>query len=142
MITLEQYFGDKEHPAEHEENARLLLDAVNRLLSDAEKDGVYTPDRDPDTGTQISGSKYGMGDGGYRTPDSVTGAPSSMHRSGNGVDVYEVRRKLVRWLDWGRLEKYGLYIEHPNYTSTWIHFQRIGPKSGNRVYIPYAGGKK
>ena len=44
MITLQQYFGDKEHTQEHIDNATLLLERVDELVSDAVDDGAFDDD--------------------------------------------------------------------------------------------------
>jgi hypothetical protein len=138
MITKMQYFGVKHSPVEHEANADKMLAAVNCLWHEAADAGVYGYWIDPDTNSQISGSKGGAGDGGYRTPDSKTGAKSSTHREGHGCDTYDPERKLAAWcvLNVELLVKHDLYIEDPRWTPGWVHCQDVPPKSGKRVYIP------
>lgn len=138
MITIEDYFGGKKHPPEHTANATKLLIKVNRLLAIAQNDGGYSNWIDPDTGTQISGAKGGSGDGGYRLPNSKTGAASSTHKTGDGVDVYDHCRILAQWCvnNTDVLDKLGLFIEDPRFTPYWLHCQQIQPKSGKRIYIP------
>lgn len=138
MLTIEQYFGDKKHPQEHTSNATKLLIKVNRLLAIAQNDGGYHVWIDPDTGTQISGAKGGSGDGGYRLPDSKTGAASSSHKTGDGVDVFDHCRILAQWCvnNQDKLDSVGMYCEDFRWTPYWCHFQQIPPKSGKRIYIP------
>lgn len=138
MITPAQYFGKKPHNDIQATNAQCLLGSVNRLLDEAHADDCYGYWIDPDTGTQISGSKGGSGDGGFRTSDSKTGAKSSKHRDANAVDVYDPGRKLAQWVNdhKDRLAHHGLYCEDFRWTPTWCHFQRVPPGSGKRIYIP------
>jgi len=141
MITLLQYFGDKKHPIDHLANANITLAQVNLCLDKAKQDGCYADWIDPDTNTQISGSKGGSGDGGYRTADSRTGGPSSSHRSARGVDIFDPNRTLAQWCvhNTQTLADLGLWCEDFRYTPGWCHFQTIPPKSGTRVYVPYVG---
>jgi len=136
MITKAQYFGSKPYPIEHEANADMLLAQVNCLLHEAAEAGIYDYWIDPDTNSQISGSKGGSGDGGYRLPDSKTGAPKSNHRTGHAVDVYDPDNKLDEFVNKKILEKYNLYREHPDKTFGWLHLQDVAPKSGCRTYLP------
>lgn len=136
MITINHYFGNKPYPQEHKENAEKLLSAVNALLHEAVDAGVYDYWLDPDTGTQISGSKGGSGDGGYRLPDSTTGKPSSSHKEARGVDIYDPENKLDAWVTRDHLVKYGLYREAAPFTNGWLHLTDRAPKSGNRSFIP------
>lgn len=136
MITVEQYFT-KPRPREHQLHSERLLEKVNRLLTKAVAAGVYKNQIDPDTGTQISGTHGGDGDGGYRTPGSRTGATRSRHKFGGAVDVYDPDNSLDEWLTDEILEEFGLYREHPNYTKGWCHLQDNPPGSGLHTYIPY-----
>jgi len=136
MITKRQYFLDKSYPIEHEANADWLLAQVNCLLHEAANVGVYDYEIDADTNSQISGSKNGRGDGGYRLPDSSTGVQQSSHKEGKGVDVYDPMNKLDDWITDDKLAKYGLYREHPEWTPTWCHLTTRPPKSNRRTFIP------
>lgn len=140
MNTLEHYFNGKSHPIGHEANANYLLAATNLFLHECVALGHYDWEIDLDTDTCISGSKGGTGDGGYRLPDSKTGAPSSSHREANGVDVCDTLRKLAAYCvtkaGEAHLARRGLYMEDPRWTPVWCHLQRIAPRSGRRIYIP------
>lgn len=140
MITSAQYFGVKignpEVNAEMQENALHLLRKVNAILSRAEQEGVYAGAIDPDTGTQISGSRGGAGDGGFRLFTSTTGAPKSPHKRSHAVDVYDPSNILDGWLNNEILEAFGLYREAPGATNGWCHLQDIPPRSGRRTYQP------
>ena len=137
-ISSAEYFGAKiSHPdatPERVANATALLLSVNALLEEAQT--VFRLQCDPDTGTLISGSKGGAGDGGFRLATSTTGKPGSPHRDGMGVDVFDPVEKLDDWITRKILIKYGLYREAPAFTKGWCHLQTRAPKSGNRSYIP------
>ena len=138
MITIEEYFGDKIHAPEATDQMKaravVLTDRINALLEAAKRDNVYWDEVDPDTGSQISGSKGGHGDGGFRFPNSTTGAPKSQHKEAQAGDVYDPADRLDNWLTDEILEAYGLYREHPDSTPGWCHFQSVAPHSGHRTF--------
>lgn len=140
MITVADYFGPKEgHPEATEqmhENAALLLGRVNDLLDEARECGAYNDPVDPDTGTCISGSRGGSGDGGFRFHNSATGAPKSAHKQARGVDVYDPTNRLDTWITDEVLERFGLHREHPDATPGWCHLQDVPPGSGRRTFRP------
>jgi hypothetical protein len=138
MITATQYFREKTHSAAHASFAVGLLEKVNTLLHSSAECGVYDYWIDPDTNSQISGAKGGHGDGGYRLPDSTTGAKGSAHRYAKAVDVYDPERELAAWcvMNQHELDKLGLYMEDPRWTPGWCHLQTVPPGSGKRIYIP------
>jgi hypothetical protein len=142
VITLEQYF-QKPRSSTQESAARDLLERVDRLLQEAVLAGAHARHEDPDTGSEISGSKGGDGDGGFRTPGTRTGGPGSAHRAGQAVDVYDPDNALDTWLDAfehdgenTKLEEHGLYREHPEDTVGWCHLQSRAPGSGRRTFRP------
>lgn len=138
MITRGQYFakklGNPEITAAIEEAADTLLGKVNALLDYAASEGAYEAPVDADTGSQISGSKGGDGDGGLRLSTSKTGGPGSKHRTAHAVDVYDPGNKLDNWLTDEILEQFGLYRETPTATNGWCHLQDVPPGSGKRTY--------
>lgn len=142
MITRDQYFRDprtgstKPHQPEHDDAAKDLLGKVNRLLDHAVSVIAFQRSIDPDTGSEISGKAGGAGDGGFRLPDSKTGAAHSKHRTGHGIDVYDPGNYLDTRLTDGMLEEFGLYREHPDSTSGWCHLQDLPPHSKRRTYYP------
>lgn len=142
MITREQMIGphkgDPYITPEIVRNIDALLVPVNEICQLAELDGVLLED-DPDTGTAISGSRGGSGAGGLRTPAIVSVAVASEHYRGNAVDRVDAHRSLMRWCltHSQELVKRQLYMEHPQWTSVWCHFQRVPPGSHNRWFIPY-----
>ena len=144
MITPEQYFGAKPHDAEQEILAEDLLARVNALIAEAEASVEFTSTVCPNTGTQISGSKGGTGDGGFRLPTATTGSPQSSHKQAKAVDVYDPLDKLDEWLDQFEhgvgdntmLEKHGLYRESPASSPGWVHLSTRRPGSGRRTFVP------
>ena len=143
MITTESYFSGKPHDVQEDANAQHLLEAVNALIDQAVYEGAFTRNVDPDTGTEISGSKGGAGDGGFRLPTATTGAPQSSHKQAKAVDVYDPHNRLDDYLtrfDDGSnnavLEKFGLYRESPEKTPGWTHLQTRAPGSGRRTFQP------
>ena len=144
MITTLQYFRSKVHPPEHAANGVKLLAQVNLCLHKSNEDGAYDFWIDPDTNSQISGSKGGAGDGGYRAADSRTGGATSPHRIASAVDVFDPDRQLAQWCvkNKAALVELGLWCEDFRWTPGWVHLQCIQPKSGKRIYIPYSDWKK
>ena len=136
MITLDQYFGSKEHTADQRQCAIELLNCVNALLDEAHDAGVYDYEIDQDTGTQISGSKGGSGDGGFRLPTSTTGSAKSSHKDAKGVDVFDPQGRLDKWITRTILVKHRLYREHPDKTVGWAHLTTRCPGSGCRTFLP------
>jgi hypothetical protein len=139
MITIEQYFGPKiahqDATALRKSAATLLLQRVNALLA-WEKELGYEQETDPDTGSSISGSKGGAGDGGFRLSTSATGAAKSKHKEGQAVDVFDPFDKLDDLIIDEILVKFGLWRESPLKTPGWCHLQSVPPGSGRRTFNP------
>ncbi len=144
MITSEQYFQAKPHTQEDDIVADDLLVRVNALCEEAERLGLLALLTCPNTGTQISGSKGGSGDGGFRLATATTGATNSAHKEAMAVDVYDPAGALDEWLDAFEhgvgdntmLEQHGLYREAPASTPSWTHLQTRRPRSGRRTFQP------
>lgn len=137
MITLSQYSGiHRGHPdwtAAREQNALKLLGACCALEVEMARMGVRFPDN-PKTKNGVSGDTFG----GFRPQSCPVGAPNSRHKQGQAVDRYDPQGEIDAWclahLD--RLEAHGIWIEHPDDTPTWSHWQCVGVPSGNRVFRP------
>jgi hypothetical protein len=148
MITVLQYFakklGNPECTVQMHDRAEILLDKVNRLIITAEECQAFVLEIDPDTGSGISGSRGGAGDGGFRLSGSTTGAAKSAHKQAHAVDVYDPGNRLDSWLSMYEtenggnlmLEQYGLYREAPASTNGWCHLQDTPPGSGRRTFNP------
>jgi hypothetical protein len=131
-VTIREYFGPhKCTESRHLFNAKALLAAVTPLLERARSDGVVFK-MNPATGTLVSGTTFG----GYRPQSCPIGAPQSAHKTGEAVDIYDPAGELDTWLDDEKLEKYGLYREHPEDTAGWCHLTTRSPKSGRRTFKP------
>lgn len=132
MITIAQYFAAKPHTPEQEELAADLLDRVDKLCAVVAWDWPVCPN----TGTSVSGSKGGSGDGGFRLTTATTGAASSSHKEARAVDVYDPRNELDELITDELLASEGLYREAPDSTPGWVHLTTRAPKSGRRTFIP------
>lgn len=83
---------------------------------------------------------------GYRRPEDQpkNAALASKHLIGAAVDIDDDNQGTVwNWVfkNLQLMKGLGLWIEHPNWThnvkyGTWIHFQTLAPRSGNRIFIP------
>jgi len=132
VITIEQYFGGKPHDEAQSAAAADLLERVNDLLAEC----PFLSETDPDTGTQISGSRGGSGDGGFRLPLSTTGSAKSSHKEARAVDVFDPHGELDQYIDDAMLEKHGLYREAPTATVGWCHLTTRAPHSLKRTFQP------
>lgn len=144
MITQEQYFQAKPHTEEHLVSADDLLSREEEMVDEAVRAGAFTRAVCPNTGSEISGSKGGAGDGGFRLSTSTTGSAKSSHKDAKGLDRYDPGDRLDEWLDqfeYGdggntMLERHGLYREAPGSTPGWCHTTTRAPKSGRRTFQP------
>lgn len=134
-VTLGDYFQDKLHDAEQIESADDLLKRVNALLAEYVSFGGILS-KDLDTGTYISGSKGGAGDGGFRLSASITGRPGSAHKEAKAVDIFDAGDKLDEWITRDSLMKFGLFREAKQWTEGWCHLTTRPPKSLARSYNP------
>ncbi len=144
MITLDDYFGAKPHTEEQERAATNLLERVENLNIEYRAETGAKIDIDPDTGTEISGSRYGQGDGGFRLQTATSGRTNSSHKEATGVDRSDQNGAFDEWLDKFEhgdgdntmLKRHGLYREHPSATPTWCHLTTRAPGSGRRTFFP------
>lgn len=132
MILLSEYFQSKPHTPEHEAAATDLLARVENLCTTLAWDYPI----DPDTGTSISGSKGGAGDGGFRLTTATTGSAKSSHKEAKAVDIYDPANLLDDLITDALLTAYGLYREHPDDTPGWCHLTTRAPGSGRRTFKP------
>lgn len=77
----------------------------------------------------------------YRNPEHnarVGGAKRSTHLTGNACDIADADGRLKAYLRAhpDELVRAGLWAESYDATPTWVHLQRVPPKSGVRVFIP------
>lgn len=67
-----------------------------------------------------------------------TNSKHSKHLAGAAVDILDRGKKLAKFVlaNEALLKVIGLWVEHPDYTKNWVHFQILQPKSGKRFFIP------
>mgnify|MGYP000092967363 FL=1 len=137
MITLNQYAGiwrtSQDWTPEREQNATKLLAACCALEVEMANGGVRFPDN-PTTHSGVSGQTYG----GFRPQACPIGAEKSNHKQGLAVDRYDPGDLIDAWCmaHQDRLAFHGIWIEHPDATLGWSHWQSVSPRSGNRVFRP------
>lgn len=137
MITKEQYVGVwAGHPdwtPERQAHADVLLARSAALEAEMVADGVQFP-VNPKTGTGISGEVYG----GFRPQSCPIGKPHSNHKEGRAEDRYDPDNLIDAWCmaHQDRLQLHGIYIEHPDSTPHWSHWQSVPPASGHTVFYP------
>lgn len=78
---------------------------------------------------------------GYRPPrvnKAVGGAPKSKHLTCEAVDISDRDAAIAIFClnNIDILVNCGLWIENPEKTPGWVHFQIVPPKSGHRVFNP------
>lgn len=110
-----------------------LIPAVNLLEARMRAAGVVFP-VNPATLTGVSGKTFG----GFRPQACPQGAPKSNHKEGLAVDRFDPRGLIDAWCmaNLGVLAACGIWIEHPDATAGWSHWQCVPPKSGRRVFLP------
>lgn len=128
MIELDDYFGKVSHianpTAEIEDNARVLLEKVNKLVRNLPfpfEVHVNSGWRPPEYNKTIPGA-----------------APNSKHMTGQAIDLGDPDGQLDDYLS-GNPEviiQHDLYMEHPLSTKGWCHLQSIPPRSGKRIFYP------
>jgi hypothetical protein len=136
FITVAEYFG---RYADHKDvteavraEAEALLDRVNRLIEFLATKKMVRFQINPLTKSLISGA----GAGGFRPQGSSVGAPSSSHKEGRGVDIYDPDGDIDDAIDDAILEQFGLFREHPAATRSWCHITTRSPRSGKRSFYP------
>lgn len=131
MIRISAYFmgRDQTHADELDDgiwaNAVETVRRANLLLSKFHNDG---------------GKARGVRSG-WRPAEinaAVKGSRGSHHMSGRAVDIEDDDRALARWCAANKevLEDAGIWMERPEATTTWIHWQTVPPGSGARYYWP------
>jgi hypothetical protein len=65
-------------------------------------------------------------------------ATASKHLAGAACDIADPTGELGEWClnNEDILRRVGLWCEHPEYTTGWVHFQIMAPRSGKRFFIP------
>lgn len=128
-LSVDKYFGDMptkfaaEYKPEFRQSAETLLLRVKLLLTT-----IGVNQRNINSGWRPSS---------YNA--TVKGAASkSKHCTGCAVDLADADKLLAGAIMRQKsvLTTCNLYIEDPNYTKTWVHFQTVPPGSGRRIFIP------
>jgi hypothetical protein len=117
------------------ENAVRWVDVANKLIERLELYGVMV-DRNPSTGTQLNS--------GWRPPAVNAAVPTasktSLHMVGLAGDVHDENNRIDTFLmtpaGQSLLIELGVWLEHPDSTPQWSHWQIVPPHSGNRVFKP------
>lgn len=62
----------------------------------------------------------------------------SNHLSGLACDISDPKQELQAWTKANveLMEELGFYMEDYSATKTWVHYQLVKPKSGNRFFKP------
>jgi hypothetical protein len=62
----------------------------------------------------------------------------SSHLYGCAVDIADPKGELKKWCvaNKAKLIECGLWMEDPEYTTSWCHLSSYMPKSGKRIFIP------
>lgn len=117
------------------DNANRWLDVANKLIERMALFGVI-PEISPRTGTRLSS--------GWRPPAVNAATPhasvTSLHMTGLAGDVYDDGNVIDTFLmgksGQGLLIELGVWLEHPDSTPEWSHWQIVPPHSGSRVFRP------
>lgn len=74
----------------------------------------------------------------------IGGAANSLHVKGKAVDLSDPTGTIKKLCENNQkeLKSRDVAMEHANYTIGWCHLQDGLPKSGNVIFIPYAGPPK
>lgn len=133
MITLKDYLtSSNKHPEREKDkevtqtvidHANILLPRVNALLIE-----LGFPNA-----TVRSGFRPSLINAA--TPNA---SKTSHHMDGSAIDVDDPSGKIDQaiLLKPHLLEKYDLYLEHPDSTLSWSHYQYMAPRSGKRIFKP------
>lgn len=128
MIDLYLYWKgrDKTHPSdltpEVRSNAIDLLQRVNALMS------LFGYTRKVNSGWRPKTVQMEIN----------PRAPNSGHITGQAIDLEDKDGTLKEWCVFhqDQLERFKLYMEHPESTPTWVHLQSVAPKSGKTIFKP------
>lgn len=140
MITLEEYFMGRAalYPEEFSEgvqlNAQQLVDRVNALIQEMERNGIQL-EMSPHSGSCVAS--------GWRPKALNAHTPGaalrSKHITGEAVDLYDPEGAVDDWCMTylpALSHEIGLWMEHPSATKGWCHLQSVPPRSGNPVFYP------
>ena len=134
MIELKELLKGKDFaslPKDHQGNLMILLEKVNKVRIAYGKPMTVT------SGYRSMQEHLDI----YRRKgitDQNRIPMKSKHLYGQAVDISDPKKELQTWCknNVKLLEEIGLWMEDFAYTSNWVHFQFVPPKSGNRFFIP------
>lgn len=134
MITLQDYYmgRDVAYPDEMTDAiraaAQVIVNRANILLT-------LFYERNPSTLRRRVRSGWRPAAVNLRTPGA---APASKHLSGEAIDIEDDDGTLALWCaDRGDiLESFEVWMERPEATPSWCHWQSVPPKSGARYFWP------
>ena len=135
QITIADYFmgRDKKFPVSQElrDNAAETVKRVNLLLATCQ----LTPGIDPESKTHVA-SGWRPAAINDATKNSAIG---SKHITGEACDIRDTPdRQIAAWCcrHLAELGRLGLWMERPQWTPTWCHWQIVPPRSGKRMFVP------
>jgi hypothetical protein len=128
VISLADYYmgrdlkSPEELTAVHRANAQITVDRVNELLE------AFGEPRRVNSGWRPAAINAGV-------PNA---AAKSKHMTCQACDLSDDDGSLDAWCmaNLQILERIGLWLEHPDSTPRWTHWQIVPPGSGNRVFRP------
>ncbi len=127
MISLKE-LNPKSYPTTEEidGNLAILLERLNKIRTAWAKPMTVT------SGLRSQAQQDGLISSGK------SNAPKSKHLMGQAADIYDPKGELKAYIlaNTSLIEEIGLWCEAFDSTPTWIHFQIVPPKSGNRFFIP------
>jgi uncharacterized protein YcbK (DUF882 family) len=133
-ISLKELIKDVEFsslPSDVQANLMELLEKINKIRKAYSKPMTVTSGlRDMADHLRIYKAK------GITDPAKIP--MKSRHLKGAAVDIADPKQELQKWCldNIKKLEEIDLWCEDFAYTSTWVHFQIIPPKSGKRFFVP------
>ena len=137
MITIAEYVGvhsaSSDWTPSRKINAAKLLAASTLLETRMLAAGVVFH-VNPKTNSQVSGETFG----GFRPQNCPIGAPNSNHKIALAWDRFDPGNEIDSWCmaNLQSLAACGIWLEHPDKTPTWSHWQCVPPRSGTRVFMP------
>lgn len=137
---MKDYLGphakSKDLTPERYANSQRLLSAVNSLMMLAVSENVLFL-TNPRTKSQVSGETFG----GFRPQSCPQGSPTSAHKEGLAVDIYDPTGAIDKWLISSpaarrKFEELEMYFESTVHTAGWSHWSIRRPASGKRFFNP------
>lgn len=118
---------------EQEANQRRLFTAMNVVREKYGQPMIITSGvRSIEDQTRIDAKRMG--------PSGKPAKPrlGSAHIKGAACDVWDRDGELWKWCmdNLELLTQLGLYLEDKTCTPSWVHFQIVPPRSGNRIFLP------